>query len=315
MLRLLPILISVSSLLAASSSHAYTYDDGLSHLIDIDNSFYFERLTLDDGPGGNPTELTIVDHGIILEDLLARSNSRVQMLGGAVRTMRMEGSSFAAISGGEIGLLQPLESGTHVTISGGRMGIAAADGQVDVSGGDLSFISLSGAASGTVTVTGGLIRGGIGLNGLGNLTITGGEVRGQVALNQHNTGRILGGLFTQGSLTQLFSEGELTIFGTDFNFPLGDLVPLAGTLTGILSNGDPLNVSFGRSVAGRITLVELLPIPEPSTAALVGSRLGPFSITHRQQARKARGRISRIGHREVQDCSVISRGRDIQCNR
>lgn len=287
MLRLFSTLIGVSSLMLASPSHAYTYDDGLPHLIDIDNSFYFETLTLDDGPGGNPTELTIVDRGLLLEGLIARSNSRVQMLGGAVRTMRMEGSSFAAISGGEIGDLQPVESGAHVTISGGRMRVSANDAHVEISGGDLSYISLSGAASGTVTVTGGLIRESIGLNGFGTLTITGGEVRRQVQLNQYNTGRIFGGLFTQGDVgVQLFSEGELTIFGTDFNFPLGDLVPLAGTLTGILSNGDPLNVNFGRSSVGRITLVELLPIPEPSTGALIGLALVVVASGRRIRTRR-----------------------------
>ena len=47
---------------------------------------------------------------------------------------------------------------------------------------------------------------------------------------------------------------EITIIGSEFNLPLGELSALSGTLTGTLADGTPLNVELGRESSATITL-------------------------------------------------------------
>jgi hypothetical protein len=75
------------------------------------------------------------------------------------------------------------------------------------------------------------------------------------------------------------ASGIITISGSGFNFPFGDLVPLSGTLTGVLSDGTPLNVNFGRASTATITL-----IPEPTTGLfVVGGLVGMAASSRRRR--------------------------------
>ena len=71
----------------------------------------------------------------------------------------------------------------------------------------------------------------------------------------------------------------MEIHGSDFNLPFGDITATSGTLTGILADGTPLNVDFGRASTATITLV-----PEPSTALLLAAGLVGLA-TRRRVAR------------------------------
>ena len=49
----------------------------------------------------------------------------------------------------------------------------------------------------------------------------------------------------------------MTVFGTSFNFPPGDITVLQSTLTGALADGSPISVDFGRASTATITLRDL----------------------------------------------------------
>ncbi len=60
-------------------------------------------------------------------------------------------------------------------------------------------------------------------------------------------------------------NSTVTIFGTHFNYGLGPIPNDSGRLTGMLQNGDPLDVDFVRFDNASIVLV-----PEPATLLLLG---------------------------------------------
>ena len=75
-------------------------------------------------------------------------------------------------------------------------------------------------------------------------------------------------LITGGSVSQnllALNTSVITIVGEGFNFPLGDIQPIQGTLTGTLSDGTPISMPFGRASTAVIRLV-----PEPTTGLLLG---------------------------------------------
>jgi len=109
-------------------------------------------------------------------------------------------------------------------------------------------------------------------------TITGGSDSGLSANNYFfaveavaGVVNIFGGSFSTGlnnSVAEYYTGlegdgGTVNIRGTGFNFPYGPISAGSGTLTGTLSDGTPLNLSFYQVRPGEIALV-----PEPGVAAL-----------------------------------------------
>jgi len=62
--------------------------------------------------------------------------------------------------------------------------------------------------------------------------------------------------------------GALSIYGTGFNYPDGELPVDTGTLTGFLSDGSPVSDPF--TGGERIFLNEAAPTPEPASLTLLG---------------------------------------------
>jgi len=81
----------------------------------------------------------------------------------------------------------------------------------------------------------------------------------------------------------------ITVAGSGFNYPYGPIPDAAGTLTGMLANGDSISAGFGIYRNASIVLV-----PEPSTFVLlsIGAATLAFSVWRRQlisTARECRG--------------------------
>jgi hypothetical protein len=108
-MRSLPLTLIFLTVIAASAS-AITFDDGLTHTIDSENSFPFEGATISDGPGSTPTLVEIVAGG---EIATAVGNPST-----------VSGSSGVDIKGGMIGhiLLTACDSATISLQAGGTAG-------------------------------------------------------------------------------------------------------------------------------------------------------------------------------------------------
>ena len=63
------VLLIALVVLTPSVAGAVTFDDGMVHIIDVNNSFPFEIVEVGDGPGGQPTTLIVTVGGEVGRDL------------------------------------------------------------------------------------------------------------------------------------------------------------------------------------------------------------------------------------------------------
>ena len=165
-----------------------------------------------------------------------------------------------------------------------------------VAGGTIALVSLGGG--GRTTITGGIFTDKVDLGGLAELSISGGEFAGDLQVHDSLT-NVSGGTFTGlirasgnalldisgglplGGLLAL-DDSVVQIFGSGFNFPLGDIVATSGTLTGTLADGTPINVNFGRASTATITL------PEPSALTALGSGIAMLALLYRRRQRSVK---------------------------
>lgn len=86
---------------------------------------------------------------------------------------------------------------------------------------------------------------------------------------------LYGGVLSSGAILNLIG-GTINLHGTDFNYAYGQLyaqpsfgnsTPYSYHLTGILSDGNPLNITINTNSSGGA--INLLPVPEPASLALL----------------------------------------------
>lgn len=119
-----------------------------------------------------------------------------------------------------------------------------------------------------VSFSGGLIN--AGLYGFQNshITFSGGSIHDLRAYDNSQidfTGGIIATDLRAGWYDFGPHTGVITIYGNDFNYPLGEITVSFGRLTGTLTNGDSLNNDFYIYDSASIVLV-----PEPVTLLLLG---------------------------------------------
>jgi hypothetical protein len=304
--------LALASLLGSTASAAVTFDDGLVHIIDATNS------PLDTVQVRSSTTV-VVDAGGFISNLSVNDYSLVTMLDGEVGVFHIDGAPhFAAdIRSGRIGELSTHgDSASSILLTGGEIGFIdhVSSGMLDMNGGTVlgdvrvfgGFDRPSARISGGVIegdlvgfdnsggrfglwISGGQFNGDISILGGMNAEIAGGEFEGNSILVGDAVFdpfgprlMIAGGRFALNELT-IDSYGVLTIAGSDFNFPLGDVTAETGTITGTLMDGSLFSVDFARlntrtnAVPGKITLV-----PEPSTGALCAIGLVALTVAKRR---------------------------------
>jgi hypothetical protein len=278
------LLVLALSLAWGTGAHAITFADGGFHVIDDTNTFPFETVEVRDGPGGATTSLDVVGGQISTlgsgNGLVIQESSAVHVSGGLILSMEVTGTSTVTWSGGQAGIVRALGDSTLV-ITGGRGELASGD-------------------SATIDIFGGNIFGNSSLRDDSVVTIYDGNFDGSVGFANHATGEIHGGAFPFAALVydfavlsifggdigpglfvtkgQAVADPHLLIYGTGFNFPYGDLTATSGALTGVLSDGTPLDTTFTRGVGSTITLM----LPEPSTGLLLGLGLAGLAAMRRR---------------------------------
>jgi len=269
---------------------AVTFGDGLSHVIDAANSFPLEEVKVFDGPGPSTTTLVLADGGQLGFGVTAFDTSVVNVIGGdygsttwveamdasvftmsggAIRRITTRDTSRAHVLGGEltgVGSASTAAAGgsSQMTISGGTtMGdvVAWETAILRVEGGDLSLMRSAGDA--TATLDGGNVAENLEAFSQSSLVMLSGTVGGDARTAGTGYLEIRGGEIVGGLVA--LETSTIAVVGEDFNLPMGDISTLTGTLTGVLADGTPLSINFGRASTASIVL---LPIPEPSTLIL-----------------------------------------------
>ena len=98
-------LVAASVLFLGIEAKAIVFDDGQVHLIDANNSFPAEAVTVADGPGGATTTVILIPGGEIGTapgvggELIATGTSVVNVSGGISRGVVLRDSSVGTISG------------------------------------------------------------------------------------------------------------------------------------------------------------------------------------------------------------------------
>lgn len=270
-------------LLPVARCFAITFADGSTHTIDGSNSFPFEGVTVQDGPGGIPTTLELVAGGVIGnaatgQTLNAYGSSRVNIFGGQLYGVLVaRDASEVQMSGGTLENVYAIDS-ARLDISGGYIGDTIGtngSAQAVFSGGSTKDIAAFGDGSGAVMdILGGVVRGRIETS-RSTLNIYNAQVGSYVAAAATSTINVFGGEFGsyfrafEGSTINIrggtisygleaLEDALVTVTGHSFNFPFGDIPALSGTLNGVLADGQSINTSFGRSTAARIVLLASL---------------------------------------------------------
>ena len=137
---------------------------------------------------------------------------------------------------------------------------------------------VQGGGNAQVQVFSGTIGTGVSVYGNANGLIMGGTVGGGVTAAPGGVIDIYGGSLN-GALVA-GDGGVINVYGTGFNFPLGALQPVSGSLTGTLADGTALSVTFNQDFRGAGTIVL---VPEPTS--LVNLLLIGFVLVTRRLTR------------------------------
>jgi len=194
--------------------------------------------------GTNPPTVVQLVEPADISNMTVHDDSTVDMTGGGVGAhLQCYDSSTLNVSGGFFGLGLDVHGRGTVNASGGSSELLFAydDSVVDFSGGFYEIVRASDSASvdihddahvhSLITV------------GAGTVSISGAEHLGDLSATHTSV---------------------ITIYGTGFNYPYGEIPDASGRLTGTLANGDPLDTAFDINGDASVVLT-----PEPSALALL----------------------------------------------
>jgi hypothetical protein len=264
--------------LPGSQAWAVTFEDGGTHLVDTDLVGKDGGVTVNDGPGPVPTTVTVTStleqgagvtgvsnltldgattgssvfaldaatlvvlHSDVGNDVYGNDTSTV-----TVHDVTVLNNIFALgyaeidVSAATVG--DPLDTGGRNIFANGSSSIRVHTGSVvldDVFTNDMATIVIEDAEMGRSLFA----------NGMSRIDFSGGSLADDIQSNGESIVRIFGANFA--------------VDGAPV--PFGPVAALAGTLTGELADGSPLDNPFTRQETATILLSE---VPEPSAALLL----------------------------------------------
>jgi len=201
-------------------------------------------------------------------------------------------SAVFSMSAGEIATSLNAFGG-HTYISGGTFNTAG----VLTSGvfaSDYAYVRFEGASVAVISAStdllnslpgqnpvidfyGGTVTSGVWTQEQGVVNIFGGTLNvSETGLNSDGHINIYGGVFGLGSYISggSWDGGNMNIYGSTFNYPFGIIPDTSGTVSGTLSDGNLVSLTFldeDLSVGRRTATIDLKAVPEPGTFALLAS--------------------------------------------
>ena len=180
-------------------------------------------------------------------------NDRVQILNNTVVIFNAGGNvtAFASLGGFLTASLAAVSvfDTSHVIDNAANLTGTMSTGGCNVN----TASGLSAWDDARVSVSGGTFTGLVSSGGGGPLRAQGLSAAGNSQVS------VSGGSFTASGASSNFGllvldNAQVTLFGNGFNFPLGPISALTGTITGTLQSGESINVSFSQSHSGQIIL-------------------------------------------------------------
>jgi hypothetical protein len=179
-----------------------------------------------------------------------------------------------------------------LNVYGGRItatenGIEAFDESVvNFFGGEVIGVHEAFGAYGnsTINVYEGLFRGhSVEAEAAGTINIFGGAFETQIYTSEVAQVHIHGGSISR---LEIAETSWITVYGTGFNYPYGPISDDAGVLTGVLSDGQPINAEFriDRTFSEDVSVV--LAVPESSTLVLMTTSAVGLSVIARRRRRR-----------------------------
>jgi hypothetical protein len=190
--------------------------------------------------GANPpTTVQFVESGDV-HNIALRDDSVLNMTSGFVHGyLTGYGTATLNVLDGFFGLGLEADDQSNLFVSGGSTELLTASGSslVDFSGGFYELVSAHDSAH--LEIWGDADMDSVSASGTSTVAISGGQTGGELGATQNSV---------------------ITVFGSGFNYPLGEIQDASGTLTGTLADGQSINTFFHISGDASILLV-----PEPST--------------------------------------------------
>jgi len=256
----------------------------------INSAIYGDLHAFDGPPGSPPTVVELGGPAVVDGYAEAFGSSTLNVTGASVYEdlIAWDWSQINVISGDQIvyeDSVQARDSST-VNMLGGRIsggGLDARDSStVNVSGGWIGD-HLNAYDSSTVNISGGSISEDVFSHDFSTLNISGGEIGDHLKAEDSSRINVSGGAIeriTAGSTSGAHSS-IITIAGSGFNYPYGEIPDSDGTLIGLLAGGDPINAPF--SIYGNASIML---VPEPATLSLLA--LGGMALLSRRRRSSAR---------------------------
>ena len=197
-----------------------------------------------------------------------------------------------AIDGDDTGCASPADAYEELQFADGALhAITAAVND------DVLALDASGAAATTVEIAAsGSVSRDLRATGHSLVRVAGGSVAGDVVAGdmaeaEIASGSVLGQVIASGAAHVTIRGGSVSgivvrdaarvdLVGSGFDFPLGDVTVLSGTLTGTLDDGTPLSTSFERDASATIHLA-----PEPGALTLAcGAAISLLVLAQRRRS-------------------------------
>lgn len=276
---------TTSGILATGSSIVEMFDGLDSHVLVGESAVFnasggsIRGSSVASGPCTleTPVQTAVMNlQDVIVEgNLSIRANGVLNMTGGSTQQEFSEEGDVRSLGASVVNVFGSTIAGD---LRAGLFSVSCIPPTASLEGGSAGRVVASG--NGLLIVASGSVTGDAFAERFGVVELHGGSVGGDAFTEDSGVVELHGG--TLGGMLIAIDDSQIRVFGTNFNYPLGEIPDTSGTLTGVLADGTPIDVPFARASTASI----LVPEPSPGQLGLaaVGTLLGVAAIARRRSS-------------------------------